>query len=207
MIERNSQYSRPVFSWPLPLSRKICTPEHLWLAFIVLLVVLSPQGFAQISPIKSDLGHSYYYTDHYEITIDRSVSDVWPVMVDLGGWIPGIKEANTKSPMAVQGERFKLYGHYFMDVVKVIPEKMVLLVNLPTSQNGEKTQGTAMITLSEENGKTLVSMMMNRIYLWPSNEKNSLREKRESKEHADYRHLMYNRDFLSRLKLLSETVE
>ena len=169
--------------------------------------MFSQVGFAQISPLKSDVGNSYYYIDHYEVVIDQPVGDVWPFIIDMGAWMPGLKKANESSPIGVEGEVFRLYGDFHMEVAKVIPEKMLLLVNLPNIQEGEKTQGTAMITVSEESGKTLVSLIMNRIYLWPKSEKNILREKRESSEQVDSRARIYKQGFLARLKKLSEGTE
>ena len=166
--------------------------------------MFSQVGFAQISPLKSDVGNSYYYIDHYEVVIDQPVGDVWPFIIDMGAWMPGLKKANESSPIGVEGEVFRLYGDFHMEVAKVIPEKMLLLVNLPTIQQGEEMQGTAMITVSEENGKILVSLIMNRIYIWPRYEKNVLRERRKSSEHSDNRSHMYNQGFLANLKKLSE---
>ena len=181
--------------------------KKMLVVFCFLVSVLSQVGFAQISPLNSDAGNSYYYTDHYEVAIEKPASDVWPFIIDMGAWMPGLKEANESSPIAVEGKVFRLYGNFHMEVVKVIPEKMLLLVNLPNIQEGEKTQGTAMITVSEESGKTLVSLIMNRIYLWPKSEKNILREKRESSEHVDSRARIYKQGFLARLKKLSEGTE
>lgn len=61
-----------------------------------------------------------------------------------------------------------------------------------------------MITVQEVNGRTLVSLIMNRIYLWPQSEKNILREKRETSAHAENRKVMYKDNFLTRLKELAE---
>jgi hypothetical protein len=181
--------------------------KKMLVAFCFLVAVLSQVSFAQISPLNSDVGNSYYYIDHYEVAIEKPTSDVWPFIIDMGAWMPGLKEANESSPTAVEGEVFRLYGNFHMEVVKVIPEKMLLLVNLPNIQEGEKTQGTAMITVSEENGKTLVSLIMNRIHLWPKSEKNILRERRESSVHVNNRKSMYKQGFLARLKKLSEGTE
>ncbi len=181
--------------------------KKILLAFCFLVAALSQVGFAQISPLNSEVGNSYYYIDHYEATIEKPVSDVWPFIIDMGVWMPGLKEVNESSPAAIEGEVFRLYDNFHMEVVKVIPEKMILLVNLPNIQEGEKTQGTTMITLSEENGKTLVSLIMNRIYLWPKSEKNILRERRESSEFVNSRNHMYKQGLLARLKKLSESTE
>jgi hypothetical protein len=159
---------------------------------------------AQISPLESDAGESYYYTDHYEVVIDKPVSGVWPFIIDMGSWMTGLNDANESSPAGVEGETFRLYGNFYMEVVKVIPEKMLLLVNLPNTQEGEDTQGVAMITAQEADGKTLVSIFMNRIYLWSQSEKNVLRERRESSNHAANRKVMYKEKFLTRLKELVE---
>lgn len=181
--------------------------KNISVVFCVLAGVLSKAVFAQISSLDSDIGNSYYYIDHYEVSIEKPASDVWPFVVDLGGWMPGLREVNDNGPVAIEGEVFTLYGNFQMEVVKVIPEKMLLLVNLPNIQEGEVTQGTAMVTVSEENGKTLISLFMNRIYLWPNSGKNILRQKRESSEHADSRRRMFEKGFLARLKELSEVDE
>lgn len=160
-------------------------------------------AIAQVSPLDSDVGESYYYTDHYEVVIDRPVSSVWPLIIDMGSWMAGLNEANDSKPVGVEGEIFRLYGNFYMEVVKVIPEKMLLLVNLPNTQEGEDTQGTAMITAQEVDGKTLVSLFMNRIYLWSRSETNVLREKRESSDFAVNRKVMFKANF-ARLKELAE---
>ena len=80
-------------------------------------------AIAQISPLESNEGESYYYTDHYEIVIDKPVSDVWPFIIDMGSWMAGLNDANDSSPIGAEGEVIRLYGNFYIEIVKVIPEK------------------------------------------------------------------------------------
>ena len=84
---------------------------------------------------------------------------------------------------------------------------MLLIVKLPNTQNGEATQGLAMITAQETEGKTLVSIFMNRIYYWFQTEKNIMRERRESENFAKSRRVTYKENFLAKLKELAEEVK
>jgi len=92
-----------------------------------------------------------------------------------------------------------------MEVVKVIPEKILLLVNLPNRQEGEYTQGSAMVTVQEVEGKTVVSLFMNRIYLWSLAGENILRKRRESDSYQSNRKSIYQNNFLTKLKKLAES--
>ena len=94
--------------------------KEILVVFFFLVAIFSQVGFAQISPLKSDVGNSYYYIDHYEVVIDKPAADVWPFIIDMGAWMPGLKKANESSPIGVEGEVFRLYGNFHMEVVKVI---------------------------------------------------------------------------------------
>jgi hypothetical protein len=132
---------------------------------------------AQVAPLDGDVGDCYYYVDHYEVVVENRLSEVWPVLVDLGSWMPGLAEANEPMPPVMQGAVFRLYDDFYIEVAKVIPEKMILLVNLPNSQEGEDTQGIAMISAHGVGEKTMVSIFMSRIYFWFEAEDNLLRRK------------------------------
>lgn len=167
-------------------------------------VLFTHTATAQISPLDTNAGESYYYTDHYETLINKPVADVWPFIVDLGSWMAGLKEANETPPVGVEGEVIRLYGDFYIEVVKAIPEKMLLMVNLPGTQQGEATQGIAMITAQETDGKTLVSLFMSRVYYWFQADQNSLRQRRESSNFAKSRQTLYKDKFLGKLKELAE---
>jgi len=154
------------------------------IAFVLIAVATSssPVAVAQVSPLDSTLGESYYYVDHYEVLIDRPASAVWPFVVDFGSWMPGILDANETRPIAKEGEIFRLYGEFFMEVSKVIPERLLVMVNLPATQEREDTHGLMMLSVKEADGRTVVSMFMSRIFYWFETEENALRERRESTE-------------------------
>ena len=73
----------------------LCPQIHLrvYLTAIFALTTLHIAN-AEVSPLESDVTESYYYTDHYEVVIDKRASDVWPHIVDMGAWMAGLKEVN-----------------------------------------------------------------------------------------------------------------
>lgn len=172
-------------------------------ALIFSTLAIAPLTFAQISPLDGEFGDSYYFVDHYEVDVNRPVSEVWPAVVHLGSWLPGLAEANERSPVAVEGEIFRLYGDFFMEVIKVIPESFLVMLNLPNSQGGEQTQGVAMLSLRDKGGRTVVSLFMSRFFFWPEQSQNSLRTRRESAEFSEERRKNY-RTILNTLKEIAE---
>jgi hypothetical protein len=162
---------------------------------------------AQVAPLGGEAESSYYYIDHYEVVIEDELSAVWPVLVDLGKWMPGLAEANDPMPPVTQGAVLHLYDDFYLEVAKVIPEKMILLVNLPNSQEGEDTQGIAMISAHGFGEETLVSLFMSRIYFWLAVDENPLRATRESADFIESRRAAYEDNVLSRLRLAVETAQ
>jgi len=171
-------------------------------AFLVY-AAAAPMASAQLSPFDGAPGDAYYYIDHYEVAIDRPLADVWPILVDLGAWMPGLTEANGVSPQAVDGTDFRLYGDFRMKVAEVIPEQLIVLVNLPASQEGEDTQGIVMVSVRETGGQTVVSLFMSRVFFWFDRAPNPLRARRESTGFSEERRSGYI-DILSTLKDIAE---
>ena len=167
-------------------------------------LAIAPLTSAQISPLDGEFSDSYYFVDHYEVVVNRPASEVWPAIVRLGSWMPGLTEANETSPVAVEGEVFRLYDDFFMEVVKVVPESFIVLSNLPNSQDREQTQGVAMLSLRDIEGRTVVSLFMSRIFFWSEPSQNSLRTRRESAEFSEERRKNY-RTILNTLKEIAET--
>lgn len=112
---------------------------------------------------------------------------------------------NSGSDKISEGERVHLYGDFYIEVVKVIPQKMIVLANLPNVDRGEQSQGIAMVSVTEDNGKTLVSIFMSRIYNWFDSKENPQRKTRESSEFANQRKATFKDNFLVKLKQLAET--
>jgi hypothetical protein len=166
--------------------------------------ILSVSAMAQISELDAGLGDSYYYVDHFEIIIDKPLSDVWPHVIAMGKWMPWMASKDSPNEIASEGQKVNLYGDFYIEVVKVIPQKMILLTNLPGVERGEQSQGIAMVSVIEINGKTLVSIFMSRIYNWFEPTENPQREIRESTDFAKQRKATFKDNFLEKLKQLSE---
>lgn len=159
---------------------------------------------AQVSALETDSASAYYYTDHFEVLIDRPVDETWPHVVELGTWMPWMASEDSPTGTAVEGRRVTLYGDNVMEVVKVIPERMILLANLPVEENGERSQGTAMVSVIASGGGTLVSIFMNRVYVEVDGAESPQRAKRESTAFAEQRRTTFLDGFLSTLKRLVE---
>jgi hypothetical protein len=175
-----------------------------------LLTMLSPAvaqwAIAQVSPFSSAEDESYYYIDHYEVAIDKSVTEAWPLVVDLSAWIPGLQGLNGRRPMAEEGETFLLYDQFSMSVAKVVPEQLVVMVNLPAVQQREETQGVVMLSARQVGERTIVSLFMSRVFFWTDATENVLRATRESKEFSEQRKATYQA-MLNELKLVAESRE
>ena len=155
---------------------------------------------AQISNLEADLGDSYYYVDHFETVIDKPAQEVWPHVIKMGEWLPWIGEIKSIS----EGDKIHLYGDSYIEVVKIIPQKMVMLANLPNTDKGEESQGVVMVSISEANGKTIVSIFMSRIHNWFSTEENPQRITRSSEAFSANRKTTFKDNALAKLKLLAE---
>ncbi|MBB3059571.1 SRPBCC family protein [Microbulbifer rhizosphaerae] len=171
---------------------------------ILLGLCVSFSSVAQINNLETNLGGSYYYVDHFETVIDKPVDEVWPHVVEMSKWMPWMA-ADSESNKISEGDRIHLYGGFYIEVVKIIPKKMIVLANLPNVDRGEQSQGIAMVSVAEANGKTLVSIFMSRIYNWFDSKENPQRATRESSEFSDQRKATFKDNFLVKLKQLAET--
>ena len=172
-------------------------------ALAFLLLSLAGVCTAQISSMSQDAGESYYYVDHYEILINQPVNEVWQATLAMGQWVPFLADALPEEPV-VEGQVFHLYDQFSLKVAQLIPEQMLLLINLPTVQESEYTQGVVMISLAGTETGTLVSMFMSRAYFWFDGEQNPLRYTRESRDFQQERNDTYSR-LLQNLKNNIET--
>ncbi|MGL6161936.1 hypothetical protein [Microbulbifer sp.] len=166
--------------------------------------LISLSSLAQINELETSLGDSYYYVDHFETVINRPADEVWPHVVEMGKWMPWMAGGNSEIKDVSEGKKVHLYGDFYIEVVKVIPQKMILLANLPSMEKGEQSQGVAMVSITESNGKTIVSIFMSRIYNWFEDKENSQRVTRESAEFASQRKATFKDNFLAKLKALAE---
>lgn len=100
---------------------------------------------------------------------------------------------------------FRLYEgeDFFFEVLKLVPNRLMIGVNLPFAIQGEEGVGVAMLTLTEVDGRTLVSNFMSRHFSWPQEDPNPIRETRESDKFLEFRQSSQNANLL-RLKEIVE---
>lgn len=173
---------------------------------ILLAISLSSPLRAGVEPFSTEIGNSYYYSDHHEIVIERHAEDIWPHLRDLASWMYDFAMEHHSGPVSQDGEVLRLYEgqDYFFEVTKTIQNELLIGTNLPmTTPEGESSSGIAYITLTEVEGKTVVSVYMNRKYSWLGDGDNPSRTLRESSEFSESRNATFGR-FLARLKELAE---
>jgi hypothetical protein len=84
------------------------------------------------------------------------------------------------------------------------PASLRVLANLPSNIEGEESVGIAMMTLTEVDGKTLVSNFMARHYDWTGDGPNPLRDRRASDEFRESNRAAWEGQLLPRLRELVE---
>lgn len=175
----------------------------LGVAVIILLVV--PTTHAAPVIIDSRLADSYHFVDTYEIVIDRSPADVWPFLVDQTLWLNS-EMMHESGPRNAEGEVLRLYPgqEFFIEIVDMIAERMLVVANLPSNIDGEESVGIAMMTLTDVAGSTLVSVFMARHYYWTGDGANPVRARRESAEFRAFNRATWDDQLLPRLRDLVE---
>lgn len=149
----------------------------------IVTALLALQPAAQAADIMdSELADSYHFVDRYQVVIDRPADEVWPQLLDFGSWMFDFDMEHVSGPYRGEGEVFRIYGgqDFFLEVVKLIPGRLIVVVNQPSSMQGEQSVGIAMLTLAETGGATLVSNFVSRQYDWTQDGPNPLRATRAS---------------------------
>ena len=152
-------------------------------------------------------GSSYHFVAHYTIDLKASAPEVWDQLVDLRSWMfefDLLPEAGTPGQ---EGEIRRLYSgqDFFIEITKVVPNEVLVFANLPTTFNGEHSTGVAVISLSETEGVTTLSLTMSRRYTWSGEGDNPQRTLRESPEFRGRTRAMWQERFLGRLRSLVES--
>lgn len=155
--------------------------------------------------VDSELGASYHFVDTYEILIDRPAADVWPILIDQAKWTD-FAMIHESGPRNAEGEVLRLYPgqEFFIEIVAMIPERMFVVANLPSTIDGEESVGIGMLTLTEIDGKTLVANLMARHYSWTGDGPNPLRARRASAEFRELNRAAWEDRLLPRLRDLVE---
>jgi hypothetical protein len=109
-------------------------------------------------------------------------------------------------PVGAEGEVLRLYEgqDFFVEIAKIVPGRMIVLVNLPSTFQGEEMVGVGMLTLTEIDGTSLVSAFMSRQVSGPAGAVDPLRARRESAEYRELNRQMWQERFFGRLRELAE---
>lgn len=74
---------------------------------------------------------------HHEFTIDKPVGDIWPHMLNLGGWMPTHDLVTVAGKSGEVGELIKVYGAgsdiagFYLKVIKCEPCESLILKMMP----------------------------------------------------------------------------
>ena len=162
--------------------------------------------------------NTYHFVDHHQITINQPARLVWPHLVNLGSWMYEFEMAHVSGEPGKEGQVMRLYEgqDFMMQITKIVPNQLLTLVNLPSTFNDEYSTGIGVTTLFEINGKTVVSLTMDRRYTYIEPKSsvdndatsapvdNPMRALRESAAFIENTRAMWEDRFLARLKQLAE---
>ena len=105
-----------------------------------------------------------------------------------------------------QGEVLQLYPgqEFYIQVTRKIPEKPLMIANLPSTFQDEASTGVGAIALQEAAGKTVVSVTLSRRYTWLGDGPNPMKARRESAEFQTGADALWQDRFLANLKSRAE---
>ena len=149
---------------------------------------------------------TYNFVTHYRVNIDAPTERVWPILVNFKSWMYEFELSTISGEPGREGQVLRLYPEqeFKVQVIKVIPNRMVTIVNLPMTFREEFVTGIGVMTLHETTNGTEVSLTMSRRYTWQGQGENPLRVTRSSKEFQNQTQAMWQDRFLERLKNLAE---
>ena len=168
--------------------------------------LLSGIAVASESLVDEPNSDSYNFVTHYSIEIDAPAASVWKHLIDLGSWMYDFEMKPVSGVDELEGKVLRLYeGQDFqVQITKAIPNKLLVISNLPVSMEGERlSSGISVTTLTETAGKTMVGLTMSRRYTWEGVGENHLKSRRQSKEFVANTRATWTR-FLLKLAELSE---
>ena len=178
------------------------------------LVVFSLVSFAgsQLATAASETmtsepgGEAYNFVTHYRVLIDAPASAVWPILLDFRAWMDEFEHATVSGTPGTSGHVIRLYaGQDFMtQTTAVVPEKLIAIVNLPLTLNGEFGTGVGVFTLHDSGGETEVSLTMSRRYLPAGEGFVELQATRDSDDFQARTRAMWQDRFLKKLKAIAE---
>lgn len=179
-------------------------------AALTILSVLLPAApstlLAATSLIDEPEGDSYHLVSHYQITIDAPVDEVWPWASNLRSWMYEFELAPVSGERGKAGEVLRLYeGEEFqIQLLEVVPERMLMIANLPSESQGEVATGIAILNLHGRGSSTEVNLVMSRRYTWTGDGANPHQAVRQTEDFVRSTDTMWRDRFLARLRCLAE---
>jgi hypothetical protein len=149
---------------------------------------------------------TYNFVTHYRVQVDATKEQIWRHLVNLKSWMYEFELSTISGAPGTEGQILRLYeGQEFkIQVAKVIPREMIVIVNLPMTFKEEYVTGIGVVTLHQTERGTEVSLTMSRRYTWAGEGENPLRATRSSEQFQDETRSMWQDRFLGRLKELAE---
>lgn len=196
---------------------KTCCLSLATLCLFTLTVACSFNTLASSTITEPD-ANTYHFIDHHQVTINAPAKKVWPHLISLGSWMYEFEMAHVSGEPGREGQVMRLYEgqDFMMQIARMVPNQLLTLVNLPSTFKGEYSTGTGVTTLFEFEGKTLVSLTMDRRYTYLGKDSledgdatgvaldNPMRAVRESEAFIENTRAMWEDRFLTRLKQLVE---
>lgn len=91
---------------------------YVFFAAAIFQIYLTPNiGVSQVSPLEVESGDSYYYVDHFEIIIDKPISDVWPHILNMSSWMPWMEGVNNRTLNVSEGALISAFNAFSADSV------------------------------------------------------------------------------------------
>ena len=157
------------------------------LSFVLTLLLVwavVPLARATGTVISEPNSTNYHFVSHYRVKISAGPSTVWKHLVDLHSWMFEFEMAHVSGPHHEAGEVLRLYAgqDFLVEITKTIPNKVIVIANLPSEFQGEHSTGVSVTTLNEADGGTIVDLTMSRRYTWHGEGADPVRARRESTE-------------------------
>jgi len=149
--------------------------------------------------------NAYNFVSSYEVVINSTPDVVWKNLENLDSWMYKFELSHHSGSKGKVGEVLRLYPNqeFYIQVTGKVKNKLLTIANLPSTFNGEASNGVGVLNVVSDGSKTIVQLIMSRRYEWSGADKNPMRAKRESKEFQNSTAEMWS-GFLNKLKELSE---
>ncbi|NKC00086.1 MAG: hypothetical protein GKR90_16535 [Pseudomonadales bacterium] len=172
-----------------------------WSLSSVLLVAVFGHATVTVEPDSE----SYHFVKSYQVEISATPQDVWPHLSNLRSWMVDFELSSISGEPGQTGEVLRLYeGQEFqIQIIAADPPRLLGIANLPLTFQGELSQGVAFMQLVENDGGTVLSLIMSRRYTWTEDGENPLLVTRKSVVFNENTDAMWIR-FLDHLKRLAE---